>query len=178
MPATPTPPTTEDARTARTTQYSAGASVRPGAPRPIPLVLTLLQAVMFSGALAVMMAITTLTSNTWPWAAYFLLMYGAMLLGSLVRRRFLGGRVARSGRQTVTSFIAVVPLLALVLVAESQGFTTWGVLAMLGMIVGITAILRYDDVTSFRRAREGHFAQPTATGPHDVDGPTPATSGH
>lgn len=176
MPATPTTPTPEGVRTARTAQDPTGASAERSTPRPIPLALTLIQAVMFSGALAVMMAISTLTSNTWPWAAYFLLMYGAMLFGSLVRRRFFGRRVARSGKQTAMFFIAVVPLLALALIAESQGFTTWGVLAMLGMTVGITAMLRYDDVTSFRRDREGHFAQPTASGPHDVDGLTPASS--
>lgn len=175
MPATPTTPTPEDVRTARTTQNSAGASAERSTPRPIPLVLTLLQAVMLCGALAVMMVLTTVTTSWWPWLVYAVLMYGGLFLGGLVRRRHLGGRVTRSGRVVAVSAIAAVPLVVLVLLAESLGFTAWGLLAMLVVFVGFTALLRFDDVASLQRAREGHFVQPTARGPQDVDGPAPAS---
>jgi hypothetical protein len=102
-------------------------------------------------------------------------MYGGMLLGHLVRRRYLGGRVERSTTQTMVSFFVAIPLVVLVLLAESRGFTTWGILALLGLVLAITALLRWDDVTSLRRAQEGRFVQPTASGPQDLDGPAPAS---
>lgn len=175
MPATPTTPTPEGVRTARTAQDSTGASAERSTSRPIPLALTLIQAVMLCGALAVMMVLTTVTTSWWPWLVYAVLMYGGLFLGGLVRRRHLGGRVTRSGRVVAVSAIAAVPLVVLVLLAESLGFTAWGILAMLVVFLGFTALLRFDDVASLQRAREGHFVQPTATGPQDVDGPAPAS---
>lgn len=84
--------------------------------------------------------------------------------------------MTRSSRLVVVSTIAAVPLVVLALLAEIIGFTAWGILAMLGSFLGLTTLLRYDDVASLQRAREGHFVQPTASGPQDVDGPVPAPS--
>lgn len=127
-------------------------------PRPIPWPLSIAQAVLIWAAVLIC-ALNwhdNDASSTPMMIIYLALMFGGIILGALVHRRYLGPGIPRSFRSFLISVPGVVLALGLMLSVVFFGLTLLTALAALVSLALVITVVRQEDVALWRSAKDLH----------------------
>ncbi|WP_133249816.1 hypothetical protein [Brachybacterium endophyticum] len=127
-------------------------------PRPIPWPFSIAQAVLVWAAVLIC-ALNwhdNDASSTPMMIIYLALMFGGIILGAVVHRRFLGPGIPRSSRSFLISVPGALLALGLMLSVVFFGLTFLTALAALASLALVIAVVRQEDVALWRSANEAH----------------------